>query len=279
MTARFRHTIPIVGLLILSSLSGPFLVSEATAQAIEARPWLGVAMDRDSPGQGARVGRVIRNSPADRAGLRDGDRLTRVARTDIVRGADVVRAVAQRTVGDLIEIAFVRAGKELSARVTLAAFPPPDEMMRMDLVGAFAPDWKNVDAVNGPFPASIGALRGHVVVLDFWATWCAPCRVVAPELGALQSRYGAQGLTVLGISTEDPGEVGLFARQTLMRYAVGVDKHAETTLSYGVASLPTVVVIDKRGVVREVSVGYELSEKTRLEGIVQALLAERALPE
>jgi hypothetical protein len=61
-----------------------------------------------------------------------------------------------------------------------------------------------------------------------------------------------------------------------MRYAVGVDKNAETTRSYGVVSLPTLVVIDKRGVVRDVSVGYDPSEDARLENTVKTLLAEAA---
>jgi hypothetical protein len=57
---------------------------------------------------------------------------------------------------------------------------------------------------------------------------------------------------------------------------VGVDKHAQTTRSYGVVSLPTLVVIDKRGVVRDVSIGYDSSEDARLESTVRALLAEPA---
>jgi peroxiredoxin len=97
-----------------------------------------------------------------------------------------------------------------------------------------------------------------------------------PKLGALQGRYGAQGLSVLGVSTEDAEDVALFARRTAMPYAVGVDLHAETSRSYGVSSLPTLVVIDKRGIVRDVSVGYDPSEDARLEMTVRTLLAEAA---
>jgi hypothetical protein len=61
-----------------------------------------------------------------------------------------------------------------------------------------------------------------------------------------------------------------------MRYAVAVDKHAETTRSYGVVSLPTLVAIDKRGVVRDVWVGYDPTENARLEASVRQLLAEAA---
>jgi thiol-disulfide isomerase/thioredoxin len=149
-------------------------------------------------------------------------------------------------------------------------------MLRMDLVGAFAPTWKDLEVVRGNLPPSIAALRGRVVLLDFWATWCAPCRVVVPKLDALQARYGARGLSVVGVSTEDSQDVAFFAQRTSMRYPVGVDKHAETTRSYGVVSLPTLVVIDKRGVVRSVAIGYDSSEDAHLESMVQSLLLEPA---
>ena len=97
-----------------------------------------------------------------------------------------------------------------------------------------------------------------------------------PKLGALQARYGAQGLDVLGVSTEDAQDVALFTQRMDVRYAVAIDKHAQTTRSYGVVSLPTLVVIDKRGVVRDVAIGYDSSEDARLESSVRALLAERA---
>jgi thiol-disulfide isomerase/thioredoxin len=114
------------------------------------------------------------------------------------------------------------------------------------------------------------------VLVDFWATWCGPCRFVAPKLSTLQSRYGAQGLSVVGVSTEDAQDVALFAERTAMGYPVGSDAHGETTRSYGVSSLPTMVLIDKRGVVRDVSIGYDPGEDARLEQSIRSLLAESA---
>jgi thiol-disulfide isomerase/thioredoxin len=237
-------------------------------------PWLGVAMDAEAQGPGVRVSHVVRGSPADAAGIRESDRLVRVAGAAVAKGPDVVHAVGAYAVGDVIEIAILRAGAPQTVRATLTAYPSQDGMMRMDLVGAQAPAWRGIEAVHGIFPPSLDALRGRVVVLDFWATWCAPCRVVAPKLGALQARYGAQGLSVLGVSTEDAPDVSSFAQRLPMSYPVAVDKNAETTRSYGVVSLPTLVVIDKRGVIRDVSIGYDPGEDARLDGIVKSLLAE-----
>jgi thiol-disulfide isomerase/thioredoxin len=250
--------------------------SEATGHHREngGHAWLGVAMDAESEGPGVRVSHVVRGSPADVAGIREGDRLVRVAGAAVAKGPDVVHAVAAYSVGDVIEVGILRAGTPQTLRATLTAYPSQDGMMRMDLVGSQAPAWRGIEAVNGIFPPSLDALRGRVVVIDFWATWCAPCRIVAPKLGALQARYGAQGLSVFGVSTEDAPDVSSFAQRLPVKYPVAVDKNAETTRSYGIVSLPTLVVIDKRGVVRDVAIGYDPGEDARLDGLVRALLAE-----
>jgi thiol-disulfide isomerase/thioredoxin len=284
MRLRLRSLRPVLAAQVVAILgiAAALPLSDARAQEgrpmSEGRPWLGVQMDGDTHGPGdapgVRVGHVVRGSPAEKAGVHEGDRLLRIAGASVQRGADVVRVVSGHSVGDGLDLAVVRGGQERTVRVVLTRFPSQDEMVRMDLVGTFAPTFKDVETVNGAFPPSIGALRGRVVLLDFWATWCAPCRIVVPKLGALQGRYGAQGLSVLGVSTEDAQDVASYAQRTAMPYAVGVDRHAETTRSYGVMSLPTVVVIDRRGVVRDVAIGYDSGEDARLEGLVRTLLAE-----
>ncbi len=254
--------------------SAVFIPADATAQPAEGRPWLGVAMDADEAGQGVRVGHVIRGSPADKAGLREGDRILKVAADRVLRRAaePVVRAVSVCAVRSRsISRSFVRG--RASAHVTLPrchrrttcfAWTSSERLRRR---GRFRIRQRKL-------PPSIAAMRRRVVLLDFWATWCGPCRVVIPKLGALQARYGAQGLSVLGVSTEDARDVALFAQRMAVPYAVAVDKHAQTTRSYGVMSLPTLVMIDKRGVVRDVAIGYDSSEDARLESSVRSLLAE-----
>jgi thiol-disulfide isomerase/thioredoxin len=278
MRMRTRRLALIALLSTAAALPAVLAPHDASAQGVQARPWLGLAMDGDASAAGVRVGHVIRGSPADGAGIHEGDRIVGVAGHRVGRARDVVDAVAGFAVGDSVEIAFVRAGASQTTRATLAAFPSQDQMLRMDLIGAFAPAWKDLQVVSGTFPPSVGDSRGRVVVLDFWATWCMPCRVVIPKLDALQAQYGAQGLSVLGVSTEETQDVSQFVQNMAMRYGVAVDRHGQTTRGYGVVSLPTLIVIDKRGVVRDVAVGYDPSGDARLEATVRTLLAEPAPP-
>jgi thiol-disulfide isomerase/thioredoxin len=245
----------------------------AQSSPVRGRPWLGVSMEDGHP-DGGRVKHVVRGSPAEKVGVKEGDRLVEIDGTRAATAGDVIRLVGSHAAGDSVALKIARENQELALTATLANFPSPDEMMRMDHVGTFAPAWKGVEAASGVVPKSIGDLKGRVVLLDFWATWCAPCRVLSPKLSAMQSRYGAQGLTVVGLSTERPDDVTLFAQRTGMKYGVGVDRRAETSQAYTVASLPTLFIIDKRGVVREIEVGYDPTHDAQVEALVKQLLAE-----
>jgi len=265
----------VIGALLTCGGAAMVAGDAAAQQAPQRRAWLGVAMDVDAQ-TGVRVKHVVRSSPAHKAGIREGDRLLKVDGVRVSTASEVVRLVSSHSVGEEVPVVLQRDGKEQGARVTLADFPSSDEMMRMDHLNAFAPAWKNVAQVSGNVPASLGALRGRVVLIDFWATWCGPCRLVAPKLSALQARYGAQGLSVIGLSTEGPEEVALFAQRMGMTYGIGVDKKGETSSAYTVSSLPTMFLVDKKGVVRDISVGYDPSREAQTEALIKALLAEPA---
>ena len=272
----------VVGALLAAASGLALVARDATAQSRPSgRPWLGVSMEVDAKGgaaalPGVKVKHVVRTSPADKAGIHEADRLMKVDGLAVASSQEVVRIVATHGVGDAVPVVLVRGANEMTVRVVLTGFPNPDEMIKMDHIGTFAPAWKGVAQVSGTVPGSLVALRGRVVVLDFWATWCGPCRLVAPKLNLLQSKYGAQGLSVVGLSTEPVEEVSLFAQRMNMRYAIGVDKSAETTQAYTVSSLPTLFVIDKRGVVRDIEVGYDPSRDAQIDALVRTLLAEPA---
>jgi thiol-disulfide isomerase/thioredoxin len=237
-------------------------------------PWLGIAMDAGSD-VGVRIEQVMRGSPAERGGLRVGDRIVEIEGTRVTAPSQVSRSVAARKVGETMTIAIERTGTALRMPVVLIARPSSDELLRMHLVGAPAPAWSKVTVPAGA-PASMASLRGRVVLLDFWATWCGPCRMIAPRLSALKDRLGAQGLSVVGITTDEPEAAAVFAERHHMRYPSVVDAAGETSRAYAIAGLPTIVLVDKAGVVRDVTVGFDPTGEPRLETAIKKLLAETA---
>ncbi len=264
-------------LAIACLLAGPASVAGAADAPRSSGPgWLGVAME---PGgkSGVGVRHVVRSSPAEKAGVKEGDRIVKVDGGGVARAVDVSRVVAAHAAGDTVPVVVQREGKDVALRVMLEPRPTPDEMLRMDHLGAAAPPWKNVAPVGGA-PKSMADLRGRVVVLDFWATWCGPCRLVAPRLSSLQARFGAQGLSVVGITGDEAEVAAAFALRTDMKYPTVVDAQGDTSRAYGISSLPTLFVIDKRGVVRDVAIGFDPGRDAAVEQLVKTLIAEPAPP-
>jgi peroxiredoxin len=263
--------------LVLTVVVCAVVGSAARSFADGPRPrgWAGIAMSPASATDGVRVEHIVRGSPAQQAGLQVDDRITLVDATIVATSRDVVRSIGLHAVGEAVSLTFVRAGKSQQVSVVLADFPSSDTMLRMDHVGSPAPAWDGLEPTSG-FPASLVGLRGHVVVVDFWATWCQPCREMAPVLSGWQARYGAQGLNVVGVTTDPADAAARFKEQLDLRYPMASDPRASTSAAYGVSALPTLFVIDKRGVVRDVIVGVDPGQDGRMEALIRSLLAEPA---
>ncbi len=120
-------------------------------------------------------------------------------------------------------------------------------------VGHPAPDF-TLAALSGE-TFTLSALRGTPVVLNFWATWCPPCRAELPELQAASERLAGQ-VAILGVNqAEAPADVAAFVGGLGLSFPMPLDVNADASRLYAVRSLPTTFFIDRQGVIRRVQVG------------------------
>jgi len=136
-----------------------------------------------------------------------------------------------------------------------------------------APDFTLSD-VSGK-KVTLSELRGKVVLVEFWATWCPPCKDAVPELNKVYEKYKNKNVQVLAISLDQGGDVASklnsFVKEHRINYPVLIDDK-EVNVSYGVANVPVAFIIDKEGKVAKKHVGFmeELSEKISHD--IEALL-------
>ncbi len=119
-------------------------------------------------------------------------------------------------------------------------------------------------------PISLSNYRGKVVILDFWAPWCPPCRREIPDFISLQNQYASQGLQIIGIGLDQPNNVASFVRQYGINYPVVVGNDAISNLYGGVSGIPTTFIIDKEGNISNKFEGF--TDRTVFEEEIKKLL-------
>lgn len=219
------------------------------AAATEQPAWLGVMFD--GHGGTTRVQSVVAGGPASHAGLQAGDVITKIDAQPVAKAEDVILRVRDEKPGATLHLTLSRGGKEMPLDVTLEKRPDLDELQGR-FVGQPAPDFA-LAAMSGPTSAKLADLKGHVVIVDFWATWCGPCAMAMPHLVDLAHRY--KDLRVVGISDEDEGDIRAYVAAHKIDYTIARDADDVVTGHYLVTGLPTLVIIDKAGVVRALHVG------------------------
>jgi peroxiredoxin len=120
-----------------------------------------------------------------------------------------------------------------------------------------------------------GLLAQGPVVVDFWATWCAPCKRALPRYQLLQDRYGAQGVTFVAISEDDPrsqARIGPYLQAQGLTLAVALDGDGRVAKQFGVSDLPTTFVIAPQGRVVAKHVGYSDGDEHELERLIRGQL-------
>jgi thiol-disulfide isomerase/thioredoxin len=150
------------------------------------------------------------------------------------------------------------------------------------------PDFSAVDWIDGR-PTKLADLRGQVVLLDFWATWCGPCRATLPRFEKFYEQYKDKGFVVVGLTKFEGGAEGKrltrpqelaylrdFKKRFGVTYAFAISDTDDNDLNYSVSSIPTTFLIDRGGRVRFISIGSSDVEGAALNKMIKRLIDEPA---
>ncbi len=137
--------------------------------------------------------------------------------------------------------------------------------------GARAPEIDLRD--RGGARVRIGGLRGKVVLVDFWASWCAPCREELPVLQRLYDRHRSRGFTVIGVNVDrERRNMDGFVERFRLTFPVVHDANHRVADRYAPTTMPSSYLVDRAGVVRHVFRGFRASDARELEERIRALL-------
>jgi peroxiredoxin len=140
------------------------------------------------------------------------------------------------------------------------------------IVGNPAPTF-TLAAVNTKGSVSMSSLEGQVVIVDFWGTFCEPCKKSFPKLQDIYSKYKSQGVTVVGISEDDEKDgIVAFAGSYGAKFPLVWDESKAVAGKWNPGSMPATFIVDRKGVVRFFHRGYREGEENEIEQQVKSLL-------
>lgn len=263
------------------------LVSSADPPPPEAprKGWFGVSLEAATdvqqkelgvPRPIPRVTMVFTGSPAETSGVQVGDFVVSFDGADVQDVKDLVARVGAKAPGTEVGIVLRRANakKPTKLRVVLDLRPDMREMLKKEWVGKSLPGFNVTDLHDGGGDLSLGegaeTSKGKVLIIDYFATWCGPCKVVMPQLEALQKQYQQDGLLVLGVSSEETDVLKKFLVEHPVAYPIASDAGEGIRKKLMVSVLPTVWLVDRNGVIKDVFLGS--GHQPELEAAVRASL-------
>jgi len=144
-------------------------------------------------------------------------------------------------------------------------------------VGQSVPDFDLPGATVAP---RLTALKGKVVYVDFWASWCGPCRQSFPWMNDMHQKYGAQGLQIVAVNVDAKrGDADQFLNEVPARFALAFDPKGDVARRVGVKAMPTALLIGADGKIVRVHQGFREQDRAELEALlVAALSSAKAQP-
>ena len=157
--------------------------------------------------------------------------------------------------------------------LALALALPSLQALALD-AGQAAPD---IELAAGAGAERLSKLKGKVVYVDFWASWCGPCRQSFPWMNEMQGKYGAKGLQIVGVNLDAKrADADQFLAQLPARFSVGFDAKGDTAKQFGVKGMPTSVLIGPDGKVLAIHQGFKDEDRKELEAMFASALAAAA---
>ncbi len=234
--------------------------------------WLGILMKEETSlpksyqeqgyGYGLKIEKVLPQSGAVEAGLITGDYIVGLNQKALQSKAQIKEQIQKAHGGEALHLRIGREGKIISAEVKLKG--RPDDIS--DLVGSALGSRK-------PYLPEVYANSSNVqsqpklILLDFWATWCQPCRMTSKILDQVYSEYSKRGVEIIGISNENLALLKDFQKEHKVSYPLGNDASGRISKSYGVSQIPTLFLLDSDGYILQVWKGVPDSKalKAQLE--------------
>jgi cytochrome c biogenesis protein CcmG/thiol:disulfide interchange protein DsbE len=136
--------------------------------------------------------------------------------------------------------------------------------------------WLFCGVAHAAGPIDLQAFRGRVVYLDFWASWCTPCRQSFPWMQELTAKYAKEGLAVVAVNLDqNRGDAERFLDRFHPAFDVRFDPQGESAERFKVQGMPTSVIIDRHGTVRFSHIGFRPVDETDYENELRQVLAEK----
>lgn len=131
-----------------------------------------------------------------------------------------------------------------------------------------------LNAIKDNESFQLGKLRGKVVYIDFWASWCGPCAKSFPFLNGLHNQFKDRGLTIIGVNLdENRSDAEAFLSKYPAEFTVAVDKQAQCADSFSVKAMPSSYLVDANGIIRHVHLGFRPEDAKNIQAVVEQLLA------
>ena len=283
--------------ILLSMVLFLGLASPASLDAGESRPsgelapvfpskserpgWLGVALRKGSEVEQRDLGvdhplvvvrHVFPDTAAEEAGFQKGDVILSIGEVSLRHGVrEMIANVQSHAVKTEVDFQVNRAGNLLTIRARLRTPPAKKDMTAKGWIGKSLPEFSLIDVQTGK-TLSRDPERGEVIVLDFWATWCGPCRKAMPILEEIHRENEGKGLRMIGTSDEEIPILETFLRNRPLDYATGYDADRVLASALFIRSYPTLVVADRTG--RVVAVLKGVNGARKLRSVVQGLLSQ-----